>query len=40
MEKFRETPKVLFNIDMRLLVGSIENILSEKKAIYFKIFLL
>lgn len=40
MEKFRETPKVLFNIDMRLLVGSIENILLEKKAIYFKIFLL
>ena len=40
LDKFREPPEVLFNINMKFLVKSIENILSEKKASYFKIFLI
>ncbi len=40
LEKFEETPEFLFNINMKLLVQNVENILSEKRAFYFKIFLL
>ena len=40
LDKFREPPEVLFNINMKFLVKAVENILSEKKASYFKIFLI
>jgi len=40
LEKFKETPEVLFNINMKLLVQKVENILSEKRPFYFKIFIL
>ena len=40
LDKLRETPEVLYNIDMKFLVRAIESILSDQKAFYFKIFLI
>jgi hypothetical protein len=39
VEKLKDTPEYLFNINTKLLLQNVENILSEKKVIYFKMLL-
>lgn len=40
LEKFEEAPEFLFNINMKLLVEKVEDILLKRRAFYFKIFIL
>jgi uncharacterized protein len=39
VEKLKDTPEYLYNINMKLLLQNVEYILSEKKVFYFKILL-
>jgi hypothetical protein len=39
VEKLKDTPEYLYDINMKLLLQNVENILSEKRVFYFKILL-